>query len=355
MIIHFDGVLGDFTCNNMFAENATVKYVIRYGAEAGLKFLLRKYQLAIIRKMTSTHFTKFKEYFSKRGIEFNAVYKDCRSNCKMIPHNYKRIYKDFGNSVQSVVLGCYNTEMNNYQTLGNSCIGEIQSYVSNDKNISMLIPHLKLGAGISTSMELISKSIDVIVKTIENHSGIHTNSSSNPYKADAVLASFIANNLLAIYTDQFQTQISKILAMESELYKRWLEARRRKKMLTEGEEELGKKKQVKNEMISSLMTSKVEAYRLVHLANQYSRIVESVHGGLSQAAIAETKCSESFDWLRNVKEEKSKADGVLLLLTPGNNNSKAVEVIAAEKHSAPYLNLATFFQKKSSVAAGSKK
>jgi len=344
MIIHFDGVIGDFSCTNIFTNNPIIKYIIRQGSEDALKFLQRKYQLAIIRRMSSTHFNKFEEYFNKHGIEFDGIYKDRRVDSKMMQCDYTRIFKDFGDSVQNIVLGCYNVEIDSYQIFNNYCVGEIQCSLGKSKSITMLVPYLGLTMS-SPNMQMICKSIDVIANTMIENNGLNV---VKVQRIDKTLVTFI-NSLIGIQNDQLQDHINNILTKERELYKRWVEIK--KKQLIN--EDIEKKKQVKSDMISNMMSSKVDAYRLIHLANQYSKIVGSVYGELSQAAIAESYCEkESLKCLENVNV--GKVNGLIVLVGIGNG-SKGIEIIGVEKYLAPYINLSRLFQKKVPMTISSKK
>ena len=336
IIINFEGVIGDLLFPNIFMENCMLKYIIRPEIESGMKLLKAKYNVIIVRKMENLRFKKFYEYFHKRGIEFDGIYINGKKNTELILTDYDIITKDFPHCDRITILESYDIDPDWInKSLKNSFVNKCIS----NKNITIvLVPHIKLFEYIFVTMEDISKFIILLnQKMSDTKSSLETQCAIT--KKSKYKFIFLEGTILK---DKFQA----ICMRELELYNRWLELRNKKKVQIETTE-IDKNRAVKNEMISSLMSSNVEAHNCIHLANQYFKIVESVYGKISEAAIAEIKSKEILYYNETIKPKSTTAiNNKLYLIMNSGNIRRNVEVISIEKYIPVYINLNGFFSKK---------
>jgi len=356
MIINFEGVIGDITCTNPFIESTLVKYVLRPGAEKGLKILQAKYQLIIVRQMSSKKFNKFIEYFNKRSIHFDAVYKS-----KGQPIDYSMIFKEFIVDTHAVILNSHETE------LGSSLLEHAAKLplCSVNNVFVLLVPHLKLVS--LPSLEQIANSIDFIFPftntkyedggLLEEDKRMEMNLYKNlastlksPYQRSRP-KSTIPRKLYPLHCEIFSFQtniiyqhIIKVLQKQIYLYNRWQDIRSKRQT------KLTKNKTAKSEMLSNLMNSNLAAYDCLHLADQYSKQINIIRGKLSEAAIEEQKIVIPEVKL---KDSVTEYQNVLVLSTSGG--SENLDIIFTEQYESPYLNISKMFCKKGNAPAGRKK
>lgn len=387
-------------------ENQLLKYNIRQGSEKMLKLLAAKYQLILVIQMKYVKYQKFKEYFEKKGIEFDAVYKDFRKEFIKTPQDYSQIFMDFEFnqkcSNSCIILTTHDSDLEisakhqqNSMKLFNS-LNMRQIPINNSENFPkyaiIVLPHMKIQSSY-VNMEHLTKSIEKIINLLQTNNDFNKgispkdkaqekstksptniqrsfhvpamNSKKSPSKKslkDLVLEKFSCLNkeFNIYYTDYVYQHTKEIIKFENTLLSHYNELQNKRKSAIDHE----KTKTTKTEIMNDLMNKKLEAYTCLHLANQYSKIVESVYGKLSEAAMLEindenlpTKSHYSYlsDFFNKANEESFNSL-ILILNTPHfGGASRQPETILSEPYNAPYLQLNMFFPKKPMVAAPRKK
>ena len=417
LIVNFDGLIGDIYCPNLFAGESVIKYVVRAGTEKALSALQIRYQIAVVRQMKGCRFNKFKEIFAKKGIEFDAVYKDIREH-KELPQDYTQIIEDFcvrkdtANSV-IVLIPVYSepNTLTDASILDNINVSQMPllPYTENLAScVALIVPHMKLSNNVP-SLEQIAKSVDDIsvilamnkklpdISPTEKHGkrilpsipspekhgkysqcegsspsfkrpslGSQRNTYANTDKKSVPpknltfdkLFSLRNKDLYVFHSSILHRRVCEVFEKETTLWNRWLEViSKRKAAVIEPE----KGKAVKAEMISNLLNSNIKAYTCLHLANQYSKIVQSVQGKLSEAAIAEISNDQSkpehMNYLKTYIEKMSEKDGTSIFICMGISlgSTRQAELIATEPYAAPCYNLNGFFTKKPAAITGVRK
>ncbi len=94
VILQFEGTLGDVQCQAVFNAGCGVSYYVRAGCDKAVKTLLARCQVAVVRTMRDSRYRPFREHFAKRGIIFDAEYKDRRGSARY-PQDYTQILRDF--------------------------------------------------------------------------------------------------------------------------------------------------------------------------------------------------------------------------------------------------------------------
>eukprot|EP00826_Nyctotherus_ovalis_P055527 TRINITY_DN7380_c0_g1_i2.p1 TRINITY_DN7380_c0_g1~~TRINITY_DN7380_c0_g1_i2.p1 ORF type:complete len:389 (-),score=53.88 TRINITY_DN7380_c0_g1_i2:128-1294(-) len=352
LIIYFDGTVGDISCSNPFAGESVIKYKVRTGADKAFKSLQRSYQLAVIRRMSSSKFSKFLEYFAKKGVHFDAIYKDCRTDTRATLINYSRIIKDFNcfhkTPIQSLILNHYDAESSFNQ------LPEIQPellYSSNNTK-TFLIPHLKLSEpNIPDMQRILNAMLNLCSSTTKPQADCANNAETCLNPSVEGCRKVRSRSAVSVPLDKEFVEVGGEWRGEAEigLYNRWAainyKINKDKRQSVDGE----KNKASKTEMISNLMTSKLTAYDCLRLANQYSKLTESVYGKLSEAAKSEAKIEMKKNFYINYLGSMQKDNHGRALIFPYSNigvNKKTSELIATEKYALPYLNLNVFLQRK---------
>ena len=107
------------------------------------------------------------------------------------------------------------------------------------------------------------------------------------------------------------------------LYDRLISIKEKSNKDKEKNKEKNKGKLGKSEMISSLMSSNLAGVNCLHLANQYSRIVNSRYGEVSEAAMAEITYKEIpyYEYFKELPQKHSAHDSLIILTNPIHGKS----------------------------------
>lgn len=320
LILNFDGLLGYCARSDPFADNCEIKYFLKEGAEKHLKHLQEKYQIAVIRRMSGAKFFKFEQYLTSHGITFDATYKDDRKNVRECPQDYDLIVKDFELSNvgrPTVILAPHDTEIESsesHKILDTIHTGQVQF---DSSFVTILIPHIKLNSTPSF------KQITNIVMNL-----------------NTILKYSLTNDFFAFRTDHFYKRLAAEQESEGRLARRWAEARERRRNRGRSAGRPGKL-----ELISELMGTNLAAHSCLQLASQYSRLVNTVYGKMSEAA-AHEMASKTFYRIRKPVRVKAEIVTVLLLYNAEAARRANPKVVATEAYETPCISLGSFCQKK---------
>jgi len=294
--------------------------MLRKGTEKYLKHLHDEYQLAIIRKMGGKKFMKFERYLRNSGIEFDAIYKDNRKDSKDCPQDYDCIMKDFEkfnneNNRPVLLLTPHDVDIDSYnEILETIHLGQI---LFNNSFVTLLVPHMKFSGSITVKR---------IYKAVNK---INT--------AKVISKDSLGEELLVFKTNFFYKKLKAEANNEAQLLNRLTELKEKRKNKVRVAD-----KGVNLEMISEFMSTNLTAYNCIHLANQYSRLINSVYGNMSKAALIDNKLTHTIKEHVNISNEVI----TLIILKDLKEVIKVPKVIAMEEYRMPWLNLNSYCQKK---------
>lgn len=107
IIIYFDGVIGEPFRTSLFGKNDIHYYLRNSNFELesleGIQWLMKYFQIAIIFGMKKKNFEIYNNYFSSKGIKFDAIYKRNKTY-NLYLQDYSQILFDFNKLDTSCVI-----------------------------------------------------------------------------------------------------------------------------------------------------------------------------------------------------------------------------------------------------------
>ena len=368
LIINFDGVIGDILYLNPFSKQSYIKLILRKNTEKAFKFLGERYQIALLKRMKNKHFNKFKTYFSKQGIYFDAIYNDDRTTDNKYPLDYSNIIKDFSRN-EAIVLSCYDidAECNNESILSTIGTGQLPLCAGNFNIMTVLIPHIKLTQPTMPNMEQIASSINKITQIINSESPKIIKKNINVNQQFVKSHIHIKRSIISLSKvnekefppEKFRSLNNEFFIFRTDYLHKWitekyhnelkLELRLKSKKAIRKAKIFENSKPIKrkHEILSKLIKSKLNVYTCIHLANQFKGME---YGKLSEADNEEVVNNEqSIDRLEYLRIASKKSENEVLFFVIKNTNlnyQKTMEVIEIEEKNIPYLDLSKLLSKR---------